>query len=58
MVPIADAAAALGISVKYYKKLHRADPANYPADRVGVLWRVPDAYLRARTAWPREQAAS
>ena len=53
MLPIAEAAEALDVSVKYLKDLHRADPCAYPAERIGTRWRVPRAWVEAMAAWPR-----
>jgi hypothetical protein len=52
LLPLKEAAAALHVSEKYYKELHKDDPGAYPLTRVGIFWRVPEAFLRAKTAWP------
>ena len=54
MLPIAEAAAALDVSVKYLKNLHRGDPDAYPAERIGTRWRIPRAWVEAKAAWPRQ----
>lgn len=41
MLPIEEVAVLLDVSVQLLKRQHAADPASYPARRVGVLWRIP-----------------
>lgn len=41
MLPIEEVATLLDVSVQLLKRQHLADPAGYPARRVGVLWRIP-----------------
>jgi hypothetical protein len=53
LLPLKVAAKRLGIVEATYKRLHLADPDAYPATRVGVQWRVPAAFVDAKTAWPR-----
>jgi hypothetical protein len=54
MLPIEEVAALLDVSVALLKRQHLANPDEYPAQRIGVLWRIPRAWVEARTAWPRE----
>ena len=53
LLEIKVAAARLKITVATYKRLHLADPAAWPAERIGVQWRVPAAFVASKTAWPR-----
>lgn len=41
MVPIQEAADLLDVDPELLKRQHRADPVNYPAERIGTLWRIP-----------------
>ena len=54
LLPIEEAAAILGVSAATLKRRHLADPEHYPAERIGVLWKIPRAWVAAKTAWPRE----
>lgn len=54
LLSIEEAAAILDVSVPTLKRMHFADPDEYPAVRIGVLWKVPRAWVEAKTAWPRE----
>lgn len=54
LLDIKAAAVRLGTTVATYKRLHLADPDAYPATRIGVQWRVPAAFVDARTAWQGE----
>lgn|GEM_PF-2557144 len=53
LLPLKIASRRLGIAEATYKRLHLADPEAYPATRVGVQWRVPAAFVDAKTAWPK-----
>lgn len=50
MLPIEEVARLLDVSVKCLKDQHRADPAAYPAERVGVLWRIPRWWVERKIA--------
>jgi hypothetical protein len=50
MLPIEEVATLLAVSVKCLKDQHRADPAAYPAERVGVLWRIPRWWVERKIA--------
>ena len=54
MLPIEEVATLLHVSVALLKRQHLANPGDYPAERIGVLWRIPRAWVEAKTAWPRE----
>ena len=54
LLPIEEVAAMLDVSVALLKRQHCADPDEYPAVRVGVLWRIPRAWVEQKIAWPRE----
>lgn len=54
MLPIEEVAKLLHVSVALLKRQHLADPAEYPAVKIGSLWRIPRAWVEAKTAWPRE----
>lgn len=54
LLPIDEVAGMLDVSVALLKRQHLADPAEYPAVRVGVLWRIPRAWVEQKIAWPRE----
>lgn len=51
MLPIAEAAAKLGVSVKHLKR-HGA------ARQIGQKWLVPVAYVDFMAAWPSPEAAT
>lgn len=53
MLPIEEVAYLLDVSVALLKRQHLADPQNYPAERVGVLWRIPRAWVEHKARWPR-----
>ena len=57
MLPIEEVAVLLDVSVALLKRQHLADPAAYPAERIGVLWRIPTAWVRSKGMWPREVTA-
>jgi hypothetical protein len=57
MLPIEEVAVLLDVSVGLLKRQHLASPDDYPAERIGVLWRIPRAWVEARTAWPRQEAS-
>ncbi len=50
MLPIDEVATLLDVSVKCLKDQHRADPGGYPADRIGVLWRIPRWWVERKIA--------
>jgi hypothetical protein len=50
MLPIEDVAELLGVSVALLKRQHLADPAEYPAERVGTLWRMPCWWVERKIA--------
>lgn len=50
MLPIEDVAVLLDVSVKLLKQHHLADPAAYPAERVGTLWRIPRWWVERKIA--------
>lgn len=54
LIPIEEAAQILDVCVATLKRMHLANPDEYPAVRIGVLWKVPRAWVDAKTAWPRE----
>lgn len=41
MLPIEEVAVLLSVSVALLKRQHHANPVEYPAERVGTLWRIP-----------------
>jgi hypothetical protein len=41
MLPIEEVAVLLDVSVALLKRQHLANPAEYAAERVGTLWRIP-----------------
>jgi hypothetical protein len=41
MLPIEEVATLLDVSVALLKRAHLANPDEYPAERVGTLWRLP-----------------
>ena len=56
VLPIEEVAVLLDVSVALLKRQHLADPDAYPAERIGVLWRIPTAWVRSLGRWPREVA--
>lgn len=58
MLPIEEVAELLDVSVALLKRQHLANPDEYPATRIGVLWKIPRAWVEAVTAWPRPPAAA
>jgi hypothetical protein len=54
LIPIEEVSVLLDVSVALLKRQHLADPDAYPAERIGVLWRIPTAWVRSLGRWPRE----
>jgi hypothetical protein len=54
LLPIEEVAAMLGVSVPLLKRMHLSNPDEYPAERIGVLLRIPRSWVVAKTSWPRE----
>lgn len=50
MLPIEEAAVVLAVSVALLKRQHLANPAEYPAERVGTLWRIPRWWVERKIA--------
>jgi hypothetical protein len=50
MLPIEEVAALLDVSVKLLRRQHEVNPAEYPADQVGVLWRIPRWWVERKIA--------
>ena len=50
MLPIEEVAVLLDVSVALLKRQHMADPEDYPADRVGTLWRIPRWWVARKIA--------
>jgi hypothetical protein len=50
MLPIEEVAELLSVSVALLKRQHLADPAGYPAERVGTLWRIPRWWVERKIA--------
>jgi hypothetical protein len=57
LLPIEEAAGLLDVSIATLKRQHLADPANYPAKRIGTLWRIPRSWVEAQAAWPSADGA-
>lgn len=56
MLPIEEVATLLDVSVDLLKRQHRADPAEYPANRIGILWRIPRWWVERKIACIGESA--
>jgi len=56
LLPIEEVAGLLDVSIATLKRQHLADPASYPAKRIGTLWRIPRAWVEAQAAWPTPEA--
>ena len=50
MLPIEEVAVLLDVSVALLKRQHLADPGEYPAERVGTLWRMPCWWVARKIA--------
>ena len=50
MLPVEEVAVLLDVSVALLKRQHLADPAEYPAERVGTLWRMPCWWVERKIA--------
>ena len=57
MLPIEEVAVLLDVSVGLLKRQHLADPARYPAERVGTLWRIPCWWVARKIACSAEATA-
>jgi hypothetical protein len=57
MLPIEEVAVLLDVSVALLKRQHLADPARYPAERVGTLWRLPRWWVERKIACSAEATA-
>jgi hypothetical protein len=55
MLPIDEAAVLLDVSPRLLKRQHRSDPESYPAQRIGVLWRIPRWWVEAKIACAASQ---
>jgi hypothetical protein len=50
MLPIEEVAVLLDVSVKLLRRQHETNPAVYPAEQVGVLWRIPRWWVERKIA--------
>jgi len=57
MLPIEEVAVLLDVSVALLKRQHLAAPAEYPAERVGTLWRMPCWWVERKIACRKDGAS-
>ena len=57
MLPIEEVAVLLAVSVALLKRQHFANPVEYPAERVGTLWRLPRWWVERKIACNAEATA-
>lgn len=50
MLPIEEVAVLLDVSVKLLRRQHEVNPAEYPAEQVGILWRIPRWWVERKIA--------
>jgi hypothetical protein len=52
MIPIQEVADLLDVDPQLLKRQHQADPDNYPAERIGTLWRIPRWWVERKILPP------
>jgi hypothetical protein len=50
MLPIEEVATLLDVGTALLKRQHLTDPAGYPAEKVGTLWRIPRWWVERKIA--------
>jgi hypothetical protein len=50
MLPLVEVARLLDVDPDVLKRQHQANPAGYPAERVGKLWRMPRWWVESKIA--------
>jgi hypothetical protein len=50
MLPIEEVAVLMDVSVALLKRQHTEHPDDYPAERVGTLWRIPRWWVERKIA--------
>lgn len=50
MLPIEEVAVLLAVHVRTLKRLHEQNPDEYPAEQIGVSWRIPRWWVERKVA--------
>ena len=56
MLPLGEVATLLDVDPTTLMRSHERDPAAYPAERVGTLWRIPRWWVERKIAAERSTA--